>query len=123
MIDAMGDERIVLEGDIGSADAGVSVCHEGTGDVEEPMGVGGCVIVQIRDDFTFGSAPAGVAGGAQARVVLSNETDVEAAGDFTGVVPGTVVDDDDLEFGVVQLTHGFEGLLDGARAVVTANDY
>lgn len=82
----------------------------------------GRVGVQEGDDLAVALAGAGIAGDRQAGMRHRQHVEGEASGDIQGLVRRPIVDDDDLELGVVHLHQRVEADLEVARLVVGAHD-
>ena len=120
--DAFGEEAVVLGRDVGAADAGVAVGAQQGGDVVQPVGVGIGVVVEEGDDLAAGGFDPLVARVAEAAVLGLDQDRPVAAGDLGRGVAGAVVDDDHLVVGVGEVAEPRQALVEGALAVVGADD-
>ncbi len=95
---------------------------EGTRDPEQPVPIRLAIVIGVGDQFTAGQVGAAVAGERKPGVLLVDITCLrKAGGDLGGGIGGPVVDDDDLEGGILDVPAGAEAIHEGVSAVVGAD--
>ena len=125
--DAIGHPAALVGDQVRPAHADVLGADHVQGQVVEPVLIGFAVGVGVDDDLALGGVHADVAGEGQAHVLLGDDAQrrpaFELLEDRLRVVGGAIIDEDDLEVGVAQPLHRAQAGLDGAGAVVGADDH
>lgn len=109
--------------EIGSADGSVPGFGISVGEPSEPLFVGAAIIVGESEDFAGGVLGSVIAGGGEAGGWEVEDVEiflpVEESG---GAISGAIIDDDDFEVGVVDVSAGFEAGGEPVGAVAGADD-
>src|SRR5205807_421231 len=117
-----GGEAIAGHGDIRPPHPRMRGGGKGAGQIGQPAGVRGGIVVDIGDDLPGGRFQTDIPGDSQAAVAAVDEADGVLTCDGWGGIRGSIVDDDHLVVWIPQLLQTFEASADGACAVITAHD-
>ena len=119
---ALGHRAITRDRQIGSARADRIALPERLDQVQQPMRIGKCIVIKIRDDVACGGVQARVSGDTEPEIFLFDQSHWESPGDVTDTIGGTVVDNDHFKIGIVLLQRLGDRLFQRGGSVVTADD-
>src|SRR6266540_6967869 len=113
---------VVRRRDVRSADCGGARRLEGSDDEGEPVAVRPRIVVEVGDVLARRGLETGVPSRAQTAVHGTDDTEAVVRRDGTGLVRGSIVDDDHLVVRVVEVAEPFARPADRRGAVVRAHD-
>ena len=106
-----------------AAHAGEVAAEQSADEIIEPIRIGHAVAVCVNNHFARGRVGADISSETQTFVFLTDSAHPGMArGDFGGLIGRSIIDEDDLVVGVMDVLEGRKAAVEGLRSIVGAND-